>query len=592
MNFRTKLLITLIPIAVIAVGSIAIISSMSGAENIIRIQKYSMEILVDKTMNELSSWISARKRDAVIFSKNSVFIAACKGNQIDKARDQLKYFHEISPFYEAMFIADPEGKIFVDSIDGKAEGIDISKLPEYQINASKAKAGELWVGSVGRSPASGRPVSLITAPVKDNGNIIGIIGIPIELNVFSQNSIASIKLGKTGYLFMADENGTLLAHPDKNLILNLNLNTLDFGKVFMTQKNGVLEYFWKGDDKICVFRSTKDRNWLVAATITKNEFLASVNKIKYISAVVGVFALAFIIISVLISTGKAFAIIRKTVDALNLGSSEIEQAANEVSNSSQELAEGASRQAAALEETSATLEELSAYSREAASLTDGAEELMNKNVAKTAHSLKALKELTYDMGRIEEDSSEIGSVTKTIDEIAFQTNLLALNAAVEAARAGNAGAGFAVVADEVRNLALKAGNAARDSQELLEGMRNRIITGAKALRKMSSDFGAIVESATIMGEKTVSITSASKEQSISIQQVSKASLEIDEITQVMAANAEESAAASEQLLAQAKSIHQLVINLSSITGTTIKKDGKWGSFINKIIKEKINEYKG
>jgi len=578
MNFRTKLLITLIPIAVMAVGSIAVISSMSASKAIIKTQEDNMETIVKKTINELSSWFANRERDAKIFAENPVFIAACQKNRMEDAQQQLKYFHELSPFYEAMFIADPDGKIFMDSIDGKALGMDISKMPEYEINVSKAKAGDVWVGNVVKSPASGRPILLITAPVTDNGNIIGIIGTPIELNEFSNNFIANIKLGKTGYLFMADSKGTLLAHPDKSLIFNLNLNTRDFGKIFMSQKNGVLEYLWKGDMKIAVFKSTEKRNWLVAATVIQDEFLESVNRIKYISAGVGCFAILFMVFAILISTGRAFAIIRQTVDSLDLASSEIKQAANEVSCSSQDLAEGASRQAAALEESSATLEQLSAYSKEAAKMTDGAEALMNKNVAKTARSLKALKELTHDMGMIEVDSSEIGNVTKTIDEIAFQTNLLALNAAVEAARAGEAGAGFAVVADEVRNLALKAGNAARDSQELLEGMKNRIVTGANALRKMSNDFGAIVESATIMGEKTVSITTASKEQSISIQQVSKASLEIDEITQIMAANAEESAASSEQLLAQAKSMHELVANLSSITGTRMKKSGKWSFF--------------
>ena len=249
---------------------------------------------------------------------------------------------------------------------------------------------------------------------------------------------------------------------------------------------------------------------------------------------------------------------------MGAGSDQVAQASGEISESSQSLAEGASEQAASLEEVSATLEELSASAKDTAALTEGAASRMNENIAKTAKSLKALKELTGDMDRIEADSSQIGTVTKTIDEIAFQTNLLALNAAVEAARAGEAGAGFAVVADEVRALALRAAEAASGAQELLEGMRGRIVAGAESLRRMSGDFEGIVETATIMGEQTSAITTASGEQAISIGQISEAAAQMDEVTQRVAANSEEAAASSEELAGQAESMRVLVESLRRI----------------------------
>ncbi|MCK9362549.1 MAG: methyl-accepting chemotaxis protein [Syntrophales bacterium] len=153
---------------------------------------------------------------------------------------------------------------------------------------------------------------------------------------------------------------------------------------------------------------------------------------------------------------------------------------------------------------------------------------------------------------------------KIKDEIAFQTNLLALNAAVETARAGEAGAGFAVVADEVRNLALRSAEAAKSTANLIDDSIKRIKNGSAIVVRTSDAFAKVAKSSKKVGELIGEIAAASDEQAQGIGQISKAIAGMDKVVQQNAANAEESASASEELNAQAMQMKGFVGDIMTI----------------------------
>lgn len=162
------------------------------------------------------------------------------------------------------------------------------------------------------------------------------------------------------------------------------------------------------------------------------------------------------------------------------------------------------------------------------------------------------------MNSINIASHKITDIIEVIDGIAFQTNLLALNAAVEAARAGEQGRGFAVVASEVRDLAGRCKTASREIKVLVEDTLEKVESGTRLVGESGQTLTGIVQAVTRVNDIVAEIAVASLEQSQGINQVNKALLQMDEMTQQNATLTEQAAIASESMSLQAIELSELV----------------------------------
>jgi len=260
-------------------------------------------------------------------------------------------------------------------------------------------------------------------------------------------------------------------------------------------------------------------------------------------------------------------VLKRVSGSLNDGSSQVSSASGQVSAASQALAEGSSEQAASLEETSSSLEEMSSMTKRNSEHARQANELAKEARSAADKGVGDMQTMATAMDAIKVSSDDIAKIIKTIDEIAFQTNILALNAAVEAARAGEAGMGFAVVADEVRNLAQRCAQAAKETAGKIEGALIRAGQGVEITSKVAAALNEIVTKVRQVDELVTEVAGASREQTEGITQINTAVAQMDKVTQSNAATAEESAAAAQELNAQAEVMRQSVAELLQLVGS-------------------------
>lgn len=244
--------------------------------------------------------------------------------------------------------------------------------------------------------------------------------------------------------------------------------------------------------------------------------------------------------------------LNEIISEINMFSDQVANGADQVSNGAQILSQGVIAQASSVEELAATMSEISQQVKENAETSQVVKTAAGEMGANILACNQQMQEMKNAMEKINQNSTQIRSIIKTIDDIAFQTNILALNAAVEAARAGESGKGFSVVAQEVRSLATRSSDASKSTEALIEQSLAAVVYGTKVAEETAASLRNIAGGTDEMISKINQIAEASKRQAAATEMVSTGIDQISDIVQTNSATAEESAAASEELYGQSQ----------------------------------------
>jgi len=233
-------------------------------------------------------------------------------------------------------------------------------------------------------------------------------------------------------------------------------------------------------------------------------------------------------------------------------------AADELAAGNVNLSQRTEQQASTLEQTASGMEELASTVRQNADNCRLASDLANNAAGVAKKGAALVHKIVTNMEQIDRSSKKITDIISVIESIALQTNILALNAAVEAARAGEQGRGFAVVAAEVRSLAQRSSEAAKEIKGLIGESVASVDQGAKLVQDAGHTINDVVVSVEQVNELIGEVAVASREQNSGVEEMNKALMQLEGVTQQNAALVEEAAASALTFKEGAGSLFDLV----------------------------------
>ncbi len=274
------LLVVLAPLVVIGIASVykAMDSISSIAYEEMTNVSNSLASTIDLGLSE-----ELRLSQAISFS-NSVKAAAEKVAEVGREesrseialveRELVRVREAAGNRYETIVLLGRDGIVYADAVQGKDHGVDASDRDYFK----KAMQGNCNIGDVCRSKATGQLVSMSACPIFSGrtNKIIGVVSCIINVG-YLIDMANEIKIGQTGYSLLVNEEGMVLAHPDKESILKLNYKKLKgmegLSEKAALQGGGVANYEFEGEKKVAAFTSIKTTGWTALTTISRKELL-------------------------------------------------------------------------------------------------------------------------------------------------------------------------------------------------------------------------------------------------------------------------------------------------------------------------------
>ena len=275
MKLKSKFITLFTIFALLPLILFGVISNYMVKTNTFKDSTERLESITTSTSNSIGDVIDLLKNVSIdISTRNDVnkYLTTinAKGSSAEEKEEITTTFKsDIERFtdIETFLLLDKNGTVIIDSAENLV-GKDLSTM-EYYTALKETK--KLQLSKVKKSVATGNPICVIAVPILKNNELEGTLLATINLTAISNAYIKDVKIGTSGYVFILQDDGTTIAHPNNDEILNRNFLKIDKSTEILKNQNGLTEYTYNGVTKEIAYTTDPNLGWTYIATIPTNE---------------------------------------------------------------------------------------------------------------------------------------------------------------------------------------------------------------------------------------------------------------------------------------------------------------------------------
>ena len=283
------IVMTLVPLVV--VGIISFSKASTALMDLGKHQAQGIAIdLARATRNVIHSQMNIAK--AIASHKSVLEISAAidqfgiEANELmvtEVYADISRQFFSMDKNYQGIFLADATGQLYTGVLESGKEykGSNIAGRDYFK---QARDTNQTVVSEIVISKSTGNPICVVCVPITSfDGKFLGALGLVIKAQYFT-DVVSGRKIGETGYGYMIDKKGMILAHPKSELRFKLNVTSIkemaSINQKMMDGQTGVEAYVFKGVHKVAGFAPVGINGWSISATQNQDEFMTASHDIR------------------------------------------------------------------------------------------------------------------------------------------------------------------------------------------------------------------------------------------------------------------------------------------------------------------------